>query len=93
MQETGLRPQPEPQWIVVGINIAVVIAYTIYLRYVDKGQYNIIGDAMLIGMHVVICLLLAIFVLSKEFLMSAALVLVIGFSTCWTVFATKVFYK
>jgi hypothetical protein len=87
MEEANIKPQRQPKWVVVAINVTVMVAYTVYLRFVDRGQYNIIGDAMLIAIHVVLCLVLAIFAFSKEFLLSAALVLVIGFSTCWLVFA------
>jgi hypothetical protein len=86
MEEANIKPQRQPKWVVVTINIAVMVAYTVYFRFVDKGQYNFIAIAMLIAIHVLLCLVLAIFVFSKEFLLSAALVLVIGFSTCWLVF-------
>ncbi|MBD1366398.1 hypothetical protein IDJ77_21475 [Mucilaginibacter sp. ZT4R22] len=86
MEEISIKPQRQPKWVVVAINIAVMVAYTVYFRFVE-GQYNFIAIAMLIAMHVALCLVLAIFVFSKEFLLSAALVLVIGFSTCWLVFA------
>ncbi|TFF33615.1 hypothetical protein [Mucilaginibacter psychrotolerans] len=87
MEEANIKPHREPKWVVVAINIAIMVAYTLYFRFGDQGQENIIAIAMLIVAQVVLCLILAIFVFSKEFLLSAAMVLVIGFSTCWLVFA------
>jgi hypothetical protein len=80
------KPITKPSIVIVGINIAVLIAYTIYFRFIERGQYNIIGVAFLVGIQVALCLILAIFIYHKEFLLSAALVLVIGFSTCWLAF-------
>jgi hypothetical protein len=71
---------------VVAINMAVMIAYTLYTRYVESGELNIILNAFFVGIHAVLCLILAIFVWRKEFLLSALLVLLIGFSTCWVIF-------
>jgi hypothetical protein len=68
-------------WI-IGINLLVLIGYTVYFDVVDKNPYNIIGVAMLNAIQFVICLITAIFVYRKEFLLSAGLILLIGFSTC-----------
>ncbi len=74
-----------PQMIIAGINLLVLVAYTIYFR-AQKDEFIIIGEAFLIVIQIIICLVTAIFVYRKEFLLSAALVLLIGFSTCWVVF-------
>ncbi|SDD92371.1 hypothetical protein SAMN05216464_10353 [Mucilaginibacter pineti] len=74
-----------PQMIIAGTNLLVLIAYTIYF-HTQKDELIIIGEAFLIVIQIIICLVTAIFVYRKEFLLSAALVLLIGFSTCWVVF-------
>jgi len=80
------EPSGKPSMVIAGLNIAVLIGYTIYLRFVAQGQYNVIGLAFLIAIHVALCLILAIFIYHKEFLLSAGLVLIIGFSTCMLAF-------
>jgi hypothetical protein len=67
--------------VIIGINMLILIIYTIALR-VNHNEYDFIGDAMLIAMHVVLCLIISIFTNTKAFLLSAGLVLVIGFATC-----------
>jgi hypothetical protein len=73
--------------IVVGINLLILIAYTIYFRWLAYEELIILAEAVFIFVHVVLCLILAIFVLRKEFLFSALVVLLIGFSSCWVVFS------
>jgi hypothetical protein len=85
MEKTEMSTD-KPLRLIAGINVAVLVAYIIYFRFVDHGQYNIIGVAFLIAIQVALCLILAIFTYHKEFLLSAALVLLIGFSTCWLAF-------
>lgn len=72
--------------LIVGINLLVLAAYTIYLR-INNEELIILGEAFLIAIQLVVCLITAIFIYRKEFLLSAALVLLIGFSTCWVVFS------
>lgn len=71
---------------VIGINLLVLIGYTVYFDVVDKNPYNFIGVAILNGIQFAICLITAIFVYRKEFLLSAGIILLIGFSTCAIVF-------
>lgn len=72
--------------IIVAINLAILIAYTIFFRTSSTDSLTIILEAIAIGIHVITCLLLAIVVYRKEFLLSALVVLLIGFSSCWMVF-------
>ena len=74
--------------IIVGINLMLLAAYTIYFK-LNPEELIIIGEAFFIAAHVVMCLILAIFICRKEFLLSALLVLLIGFSTCWVVFGSQ----
>ncbi|MBB5397952.1 hypothetical protein [Mucilaginibacter sp. AK015] len=62
----------------------ILIVYTIALR-IGHDNYNFILDAMLIALQVVLCLIIAIFTNARAFLLSAGLVLLIGFATCFAV--------
>jgi hypothetical protein len=73
--------------MVVAINMLILIAYTVYFRWFAYEELIILAEAIVIFLHVVLCLILAIFVLRKEFLFSALIVLLIGFSSCWVVFS------
>jgi hypothetical protein len=78
--------QGNSKMIVVGINLLILVAYTIYFRWIAYEELIILAEAISIFIHVLLCLVLAIFVLRKEFLFSALIVLLIGFSSCWIVF-------
>jgi len=81
------KPRPDYKIMIVGINLAVLATYTIYNSvHRDHDGYIVIGEAFLIAVQIIICLITAIFVYRKEFLLSALVVLLIGFSTCWVVF-------
>jgi hypothetical protein len=81
------RSKHDQKIIVIGINLAVLAAYTIYFG-VNKDSEMAIAEAFFIAIQIIICLITAIFVYRKEFLLSALVILLIGFSTCWAVFAT-----
>ena len=73
--------------IIVAINLAILVAYTIYFKTSSKDSLTIILEAIAIGIHVITCILLAIVVYRKELLLSALVILLIGFSSCWVVFS------
>ena len=73
--------------IIVAINLAILVAYTIYFKTSSKDSLTIIPEAFAIGFHVIACILLAIVVYRKELLLSALVILLIGFSSCWMVFS------
>jgi hypothetical protein len=79
MDENIEEKKPQNRWKSVGINILVLSAYTLIFRFVDGG---IIMDAFLIAIHFTVCILAAIIVRKWEWVLSAFLVLAIGFSTC-----------
>lgn len=79
MEEINQEPKPQNRWKVVGINIGILAVYTIACRLVDGG---IIIDAFLIGLHFFIAIIASIVVRRWEWVLSAFMVLVIGFSTC-----------
>jgi hypothetical protein len=74
------------QWIVIGANLLIMVMYNLYFGS-QPDHMVIIVVAILIGLHAVICLIMAIFVWRKAFLLSALLVLLIGFSTCLLTFS------
>ena len=76
------NPVTKLRLVIIVINILVLIGYTIYFDVADKGEYNFIAVAILNAIQFIICLITAIFIYRKEFLLSAALVVLIGFSTC-----------
>jgi hypothetical protein len=73
---------------IVGINVLVLVIYTSALKLLNpsaRGEDNLgvaIILALLIGIHVLICLILWASLNSKYWLLSALAVLLIGFSTC-----------
>lgn len=75
--------------LIVGINIALLIAYTLTIRLCSPSAYGGIFVAFLIVIHFLICVLLAAFIKNyrKGFLLSAAAVLLIGFSTCYLAYS------
>jgi hypothetical protein len=77
---------PNTKMIIVGINLLVLIAYTIYWRVFNNEELIILVEAIFIAFQVAFCLIMAIFVYRKELLLSALVVLLIGFSSCWIVF-------
>lgn len=81
---------------IAGINLAFLVAYTILSGVVgitEKGQYKGIGAlmlmAVLIGLHFGIAIVVSLYYFvrrnreqGRAYLLSALLVLVIGFSAC-----------
>jgi len=66
----------------VGINLLVLFFYTVLFK-LFSGNADIIFDAFVIGFYVIFCLLMALLSRASWYwLLSAVLVLVIGFSTC-----------
>lgn len=79
MEEINQEPKPANRWKTVGINIAVLVVYTLACRLTDSG---VIIDAFLIAIHFFAGIIMSIIVRRWEWVLSALLVLVIGFSTC-----------
>lgn len=66
---------------IVGINILILAIYSV-LCTLDSSSGGFVFDAFLILIHVATCIILAIVKRSWMWLLSALIVLVIGFSTC-----------
>ena len=73
--------------MIVLINIVVLIIYTAVLKPLMKGDYDIFVLFVFLGLHFMLCIFTAFFYKTKAFLLSAAIVFLVGFSTC--VFATS----
>ena len=66
---------------IVGINLAILAVYTLLIKLTPDGG-GFVLDAFLLLFHVVICIIMSIVKKSGSWLLSAFLVLAIGFSTC-----------
>jgi len=80
---------------IAGINLAVLLIYSLLIRLANRGNANdgalgiMIMSAFVIGFHVVICLIVAAVTYggkhgesAKAWLLSSGIVLLVGFSTC-----------
>lgn len=80
------KKKNQRRWLVVGLNILGLLCYTLIFRFLDGG---IILDCFIIAMHFFACLIAAAALEKKwEWLLSAFLVVAIGFSTCVTFVAS-----
>ncbi|MDF2432506.1 MAG: hypothetical protein JWP44_2137 [Mucilaginibacter sp.] len=68
--------------IIVLLNIAVLMIYTLVLKPLMKGDYDILLLCALLAVHFVLCIITSIFYNTKAYLLSAAIIFLIGFSTC-----------
>ena len=69
---------------IVGINLLVMVVYTIILAAIPDG---LVLDIFLLPAHVLVCLIAAIVNRSWIWVLSAMSVLIIGFSTCAGIFS------
>jgi hypothetical protein len=89
--------KPKPQMKIVGINLLVMVVYTILCRIGSKND-GFIMVALLVVLHTVgcfiACMVSAIVGRYKHlvgiWLLSALAVLLIGFSTCMAIFTVKI---
>ena len=80
-------PEPNRKMIIAGINLAVLVAYTIYFWAFDHESLIIFAEAGAIVIQLIICLILAIFVYRKAFLFSAALLaFALMFFVCFSIY-------
>jgi hypothetical protein len=81
--------------IVVAINLAILILYTLYVRLTNANDESIIVVAFLIALHFLLCGIIGIICAAivparkymNGFLLSALAVVLIGFSTCYMAYA------
>lgn len=67
------------KWKVVGYNTLALMGYTLLCRFVSGG---IIFDCVLVGIHFLIAMILSISLKKLEWLFSALIIIIVGFSTC-----------
>lgn len=77
---------------IAGINLLIMLAYMVVINLTSTGQERelavLLLSAFAVGIHVAISVLIAVIFfiqknpMAKAFLLSAGLVLVIGFSSC-----------
>jgi hypothetical protein len=77
---------------IAGINLVIMFAYMVVINLTSTGQERelavLLLSAFAVGIHVAISVLIAVIFfiqknpMAKAFLLSAGLVLVIGFSSC-----------
>src|SRR5580698_2770565 len=79
--ETGSKIKPTDGITIVGYNILALALYTVIFNLASK-EGGIIFDPFILFFHVIFCLGMAIGRKSWMWLLSAVLVLAIGFSTC-----------
>ncbi|OOQ61060.1 hypothetical protein [Mucilaginibacter pedocola] len=80
INENTPAPKPAASYKIVGVNLAILAVYTIISAIPQEG---ILFDMFVIFFHVITCLILTLTGPKRlQWLLSAVLVLVIGFSTC-----------
>jgi hypothetical protein len=80
---------------IAGINLAVLIAYSVLIRALNGGGSHggamgiLLMSAVVVGFHVLICLIVTAATytdksreLGRAWLLSSGIVLLVGFSTC-----------
>jgi|GEM_PF-959885 len=82
-----VEKKPMNGMIIVGVNLAALAVYTIPIKWAiantsGDGIGGLIMNAFILFIHVIFCLCMALGLKSWIWLLSALLVLVIGFSTC-----------
>jgi len=71
--------------LIADINLAILIGYTIWIR-VTAGNDRVLSLGVLLILQITLCVIISPFVYSKGFLLSALLVLLVGFSTCYFIY-------
>ena len=79
MEENTTEQKSSARWKVVGINLGCLFAYTLICRFIDGG---IMIDAFLIAIHFVAGIIASVIIRRWEWVLSAFLILAIGFFTC-----------
>jgi len=80
------QPKKDKTMLIVGINVIIMIMYTLLMRFSAENTEDIIVLAFLLAVHIILCLIISPFIYSKGFLLSALTILLIGFSTCYAIF-------
>jgi hypothetical protein len=79
MAENTEEKKSSVRWKIVGSNLGILFAYTLICRFIDGG---IMLDAFFIAVHFTVGIIASIIMRRWEWVLSAFLVIAIGFSTC-----------
>jgi hypothetical protein len=79
MEENNEEKKTSSRWKIVGYNLGALFIYTLISRFTDGGIFL---DAFFIAIHFMASIITSIIVRKWEWVLSAFLVLAIGFSTC-----------
>jgi hypothetical protein len=74
--------KPTSNMRVVGFNLLALAVYIIILSFA-QGRAAPYSDALILAIHVIVCIVVAIAAQKWVWLLSALTILVIGFSTCF----------
>ena len=74
--------KPKANMKIVGINLLIVVVYTIVFRAIVGGEEGLIYNAIVLIGHAIICILIAPFARKWEWAIAGLLVGAIGFATC-----------
>lgn len=77
----GDTAKPTPGIAIVGYNLLGLVLYTLMLKLAGSGGFFL--DAFILFFHVLVCIIMAASLRSWPWLLSALLVLIVGFSTCY----------
>jgi len=77
----GNKDNPFPGIGILGINLVILIIYTVLCKMGNSIE-SLSLEALIIGLQVFVCIIMAIVKRSGMWLLSGFLVLIIGFSTC-----------
>jgi len=72
-----------PTVLIIGINMIVFLAYTLWVRSGRDNEFGFIAEAFFMAIHIILCMVAAIIGYRKQFLISALVILLVGFSTCY----------
>lgn len=78
-QEIAPERKASSRWKVVGINFLALILYSLICRFIEGGIFL---DAFFVGIHFTAAIITSLIVRRWEWVLSAFLVLAIGFSSC-----------
>jgi len=78
----NVEEKPDKTMLIVAINSIIFMIYTVFIVWVGKGDSTFLALACVAGIHFSMCMIAAIVGYRKGFLLSAALLFLIGFSTC-----------
>ncbi len=75
--------------LAVVINMVLLIAYTLYIRLNDPNADSIFTLVVFIALHFIACFVLALALKDyrKGLFLASALVLLVGFSTCYLAYS------